>query len=315
MDPVLSIIVPIYNVAPWLRRCLESIKNQTLKEIEVILIDDGSTDGSDLIAEEYCADPRFKCFHTKNGGLSMARNRGLDEVKTDWIMFADGDDWVEPDFCKIPYDAAKNNNADLVIFRAYEIKRGKKCFYHAKDKPIGVIDEDCAHDNFGNIAWNKLYYKGLFNNIRYPQSRVFEDIATTHKLIHKAKKIVCLEEYLYNYMYRKDSIAHTSSTQNLRDAFASSRERVLNLIAYGYPPDRISDALYVPALDVISRTSQKDDLYMQAEEIVSSIRGIPKRLSIKHKVLLIIWRIKRRLTRLMCISKKNIKRINGENLE
>ena len=116
-----SVIVPIYNVASYVRKCLDSLKNQTMKEIEVICIDDGSTDESGRIADEYKSNnfPVFRVIHTDNRGLSAARNRGIDEARADWLMFVDSDDWVDERFCEIPYKAAIKNRADMVIFNHY----------------------------------------------------------------------------------------------------------------------------------------------------------------------------------------------------
>lgn len=125
-DPLISVIVPIYNVEKYVRKCLESLKNQTMKEIEVICIDDGSTDRSGLIADEYESSefPIFRVIHTENRGLSAARNRGLDEARAEWIMFVDSDDWVDKEFCRVPYENAIENKADMVIFGVGTVKRG-----------------------------------------------------------------------------------------------------------------------------------------------------------------------------------------------
>ena len=136
---MVSVIVPVYNVEKYVRQCLESLKAQTLEDVEFVIIDDGSTDSSGRICDEYSIDSRFRVFHTENRGLSAARNRGLDEARGEWIEFVDSDDWVLPGFCEVPLKAAIENNADLVIFQRAptnekgRIKRGKK-----KEIPIGA---------------------------------------------------------------------------------------------------------------------------------------------------------------------------------
>lgn len=125
-QPLISVIVPIYNVEKYVRKCLDSLVAQTLREIEVICIDDGSTDRSGEIADEIARDDaRFRVIHTENRGLSAARNRGIDEARSQWLMFVDSDDWVSPEFCRVPYEAAIEYGADLVIFGAYVVKREK----------------------------------------------------------------------------------------------------------------------------------------------------------------------------------------------
>ena len=123
--PLISVIVPIYNVAPYIRKCLDSLKRQTMKEIEVICIDDGSTDESGKIAEEYESQewPVFRIIHTENRGLSAARNRGIDEAQADWLMFVDSDDWVSNEFCRTPYEVAIKYNSDLIVFWLYKSKK------------------------------------------------------------------------------------------------------------------------------------------------------------------------------------------------
>ena len=204
MDPLISVIVPIYNVEKYVRKCLDSLKNQSLKQIEVICIDDGSTDDSGRIADEYGReDPRFRIIHTENRGLSAVRNRGIEESRCDWIMFVDSDDWVEKDFCEIPYKAAVENKADMVVFRNDVIKQNREKKYKTANDLIGLVDEFTAHEHGARVAWNKLYKKELFDGIQYPEGRVYEDVSTTHQLVHKAKRIFMLSDCLYHYCLRR----------------------------------------------------------------------------------------------------------------
>ena len=160
--PLISVIVPIYNVEPYLRNCLDSLKNQTLKQIEVIMIDDGSTDDSGKIAEEYVSEtyPIFRCIHTENRGLSAARNRGIDEARAEWIMFVDSDDWVDREFCRISYKKAINNGSDLIIFGYFSVKNG--WIIKNKLRFAGVLSREMAIKHVDSYAWNKLYRKYLF---------------------------------------------------------------------------------------------------------------------------------------------------------
>lgn len=294
--PLISVIVPIYNVAPYLRKCLDSLKGQTLKKIEVICIDDGSTDESGEIAEEYSTDPRFRVIHTENRGLSAARNRGIDEARADWIMFVDSDDWVEPGFCEIPYKAAVENGADLVIFGLKIVEKG-----HIRDdlKPVlldGEINEFLAHEHGETVAWNKLYKAQLFEDIRYPENRVYEDIAITHKIVHKANKRIYCNEFLYDYVIRKSSISHTNTTVIKTACRISMMERCFDLISYGYPIEKIDPPVCASAIGFLSVIPKSDDkLYEFAMYIVNSTKGFPEHLTIKQKIALIMWRIDSRL--------------------
>ena len=237
--PLISVIVPIYNVEKYIRKCLESLINQSMKQIEVICIDDGSTDESGRIADEYCnidaegnkkVWPVIKVIHTANRGLSAARNRGIDEVQAEWLMFVDSDDWVEREFCVRPWKVAVRENADLVAFQAYTVKHGKVKKPKSPNIKVGIVDEMIAYDYVGTAAWNKLYKKELLEDIRYPEGRVYEDIATTHKIIHRAKRIYLLNDYLYYHIKWKGSITQTHSLSNKRDRLLASIERQKDLL-------------------------------------------------------------------------------------
>ena len=307
--PLISVIVPIYNVASYLRKCLDSLKNQTMKQIEVICIDDGSTDGSGEIAEKYVTVPenhvasenpgdevQFRIIHTENRGLSTARNRGIDDSYGEWLMFVDSDDWVSEDFCDIPYRAAVENGADLVIFDADREINGKSKHILDENAPTGIIDEFTAYKYGRGYAWNKLYHRSLFQSIRYPIGRVFEDGSATHKLVHIANNIVLLNDCLYHYVDRKDSISHTHTVKNIQDRFITYLEEYDDLVLYGYSDEKRRVTLCSYAIGFLSVASpSEDELYRRAEKIVDSIEGIPKTLSFKKKIALIVWKINPRL--------------------
>lgn len=284
MEPLISVIVPIYNVAPYLRKCLDSLKNQTLKQIEVICIDDGSTDSSGRIAEEYKhleSFPLFRVIHTENCGLSAARNLGIDEARAKWLMFVDSDDWVEPEFCELPHKRAVDVDADMVIFDT---------------KEDGLADEITAHDYGGTTVWNKLYRKTLFDNIRYPSGRVYEDIATTHKLVHKAKRKYLLSDSLYHRVRRKGSITQNHTRSSIRDNLISAIERKDDLIKYGYPVKKLQNYACGVAISFLARNDDFADPYMvKAKEIVNNTEGIPRNLSRKQKIALKSWKTDERL--------------------
>lgn len=301
--PLISVIVPIYNVAPYLRKCLDSLKGQTLKQIEVICIDDGSTDSSGKIAEEYECDewPFFRVIHTKNKGLSAARNRGIDEAQADWLMFVDSDDWVEPGFCEIPYEAAIENHADLVVFSSDSRNKEKIMKSASRNRPVGVIDEITAHEYGGWCVWNKLYRRDLYRDIRYPNGRVFEDIATTHILVHKAARIVSLQDILYHYYDRIGSICHTHTRNNRIDWKVAVFVRCRDLISYGYSEEKLKLGLYSSAIGILANTKPgKGEYHKQAKEILYSLDRIPNKMSVKKKIALRAWKIDERLFYLIC---------------
>ncbi len=238
MSSKVSVIVPIYNVEAYLSRCLDSLCCQTLREIEIILIDDGSTDSSGRIADQYTrGDDRFRVVHQPNQGLSAARNAGIELAQAEYIMFADSDDWVEPDFCCIPYELAVEHGADMVLFRCW-----RDGFSYRNPVSIPLPDRfvpqeqvmDLLHHGGGLGAWSKLYHRRLFAQIRYPVGRVYEDVGTTYKLVHEAEHIWAANAILYHYCFRVGSIVNTPTEKNLRDKHEMLMQEARGLESYGF---------------------------------------------------------------------------------
>ncbi len=296
-DPLISVIVPIYNVEKYVRKCLESLRGQTLREIEVICIDDGSTDRSREIADEYESRkfPIFRVIHTENRGLSAARNRGLDEARTEWIMFVDSDDWVDRDFCRIPYEAAIENQADMVIFDYYiEKQKGKPKRTKSDQVKSGIVSSKSVIRNCG--AWNKLYKRSLFKNIRYPEGRVYEDIAMTHKIIYRAERIYRCEENLYYYRIRNGSISKSGSSR--ADGYAAEIQRYKDLTEWGYVTKEDKTSLQITSLDYCGQAESTDEkLYLTAVDIVEGINEDLNGFDFKHRLKFVIWRLNRNFYR------------------
>lgn len=230
ITPIISVIVPIYNVEKFLRRCLKSIQYQTFMDFEVLLIDDDSPDGSTAIAKEFCRkDPRFRYFHKENGGLSDARNYGIDRARGEYISFIDSDDHVHRDFLKVMYEACQENRADMAYckFMYSYFNTGLKCPRPSKAR-TGVMSRDDAlialitDSMFQSYAWNKLYKTSLFreSGIRYPYM-YFEDIATTARLMHRTNKLCVTGKHLYYYEKRFGSIMGTMNAEKISDYWRS----------------------------------------------------------------------------------------------
>ena len=214
-----SIIIPIYNVEKYLRRCLDSIVNQTLKDIECLLINDGSPDQSQKIIDEYVSKyPQlFKSYIKENGGLSDARNFGLNYVTGEYIAFVDSDDWIEPTMYEKMYQTAINQSADLVVcdfLMEWELTgvsnyiQGLRCDSNDVSKNLLISPPS---------AWNKLYKAELFlkTNIRYPIGLWYEDLATTAKLIPFCENISYVDEAFVHYIQREGSIMSTINEKML----------------------------------------------------------------------------------------------------
>ncbi len=235
-NPLVSIVVPIYNVKQYLNECLDSLAKQTYSNIEVLLINDGSTDESGDMAREYTKkDSRFKYFSQHNQGLSAARNTGLENAKGDYIAVVDSDDWVEPDYIEVMLDEAKRTDADVTVCgvlkeckpqKLIKIEGGKVFSKTSAMRVLGNIftDEYLAL----NVAWNKLYKKKIFDKVCYAVGKLHEDEYTIHHIINEADLIASVEKPLYHYRVREDSITGTQQSNNLRhfDIIDAHRDRV-----------------------------------------------------------------------------------------
>ena len=286
---MISVIVPVYNAEPYLRECLDSILGQTYRELEIILVDDGSTDGSPQICEEYREkDERVRVFHTENRGQSAARNLGIDDARGEWLMLVDSDDFVSPDYCAIPLQAALEHGADLVIFERTRV--GWPAPTEEKEHPTGVLTRKEAVENGRPAPWNKLYHRDLFRGIRYPEGRVYEDIATTHRLIYAANRIVRMDLPLYYYRYREDSTSRRNDERAISDLYLAHLERVQFLLDHGYPREKAERLIFAKSLDYLERTAPADTpLYRRAEELVATLSVDTDKLSDHTKDCLKLW--------------------------
>ena len=203
MQDLVSIIVPIYKVEQYLERCIESIVNQTYKNIEIILVDDGSPDQCPKICDEWAKkDSRIKVVHKQNGGLSDARNAGLEIATGKYVVFIDSDDYIHLQFVEALYKTAQEQNADIVSCE-YEKVVDEKTEnwtkeYLIQDIKAKQVSTDCWEET-KIYAWNKLYAKELFDKIRFPYGKIHEDVGVWWELMDKAKKICKVEHVLYFY--------------------------------------------------------------------------------------------------------------------
>ncbi|MCR1823330.1 glycosyltransferase family 2 protein, partial [Terrisporobacter muris] len=234
--PLISIIVPVYNVEQYIRRCLDSLINQTFKEIEIILVDDGSTDSSGRICDEYAKiDDRVKVIHKENGGLSDARNKGIDIAQGEYIGFVDSDDFVSLDMFQYMY-SYNDIKADIVSCEYKKIYDNNKINTRDKSKKINVKEFnniEALENYFGEysdkreiqvVVWNKIYKKELFEDIRFPFGKLYEDGYVTYKLLYKAKKIIHLYEELYYYFQREGSLIRSEFSLNVLKSYDDRRE-------------------------------------------------------------------------------------------
>ena len=216
--PLVSIIVPIYKVEPYLRRCLDSIVNQTYTNLEIILVDDGSPDRCPAICDEYAAkDNRIVVIHKENGGLSDARNAGLNICKGDYVSFVDSDDWVEKDYISTLENLAKKNNADISVGNHQTFSIENHFF------PTDVLEEGVFNNQYiinqiftkrnqFKIAWGKLFKSHTLKKLKFPYGKKHEDEFVGFIPYFSAKLVVCTNQILYHYLKRSDSITGTDNS-------------------------------------------------------------------------------------------------------
>ena len=231
---LISVIIPIYNVEQYLDECLNSVINQTYKKIEIILVDDGSTDNSGNICDEYKKkDNRIKVIHKANGGLSDARNVGIKLASGKYIQFIDSDDFIDNDMIEILYNLIKENDADISMCSNYILVgkkkksdcSGKKYIYNR----IEALKEILLDQKVRSYAWNKLIKRELLNNIEFPKGKVFEDILTIPKLFEISSKIIFLDVPKYYYRQREGSILN-KQTNELRLAYINATKEITEYI-------------------------------------------------------------------------------------
>lgn len=271
-DILVSVIVPVYKVEAYLGRCVDSILSQTHRNLEVILVDDGSPDRCGEICDEYAQkDPRICVIHKENGGLSSARNAGIDIAKGQYLEFVDSDDWIEPDAVESLLSAALQHQAELVIGGRWDVKEqtGEKTLGLCPERTETVPAEEAVRrifrwDNCDSAAWDKLYHRRLFSQIRYPYGVICEDVPVTYLIAFDAGKVTFLNKPIYNYLHRQGSITNSRVSEK---NFHLSRHtaKILPYIQKNCPKLeqearylRVRSLIYaVQSVDIASREDQE----------------------------------------------------------
>ncbi len=212
MNDLISVIIPVYRVEEYLRRCVDSVLAQTYRETEIILVDDGSPDGCPAICDSYAARDRRVCvIHQENQGLSGARNSGIEKAEGQYLAFVDSDDYLDPEFLEELYRACKETDSDMSVC-PWEYVRGEAISKKGSGKTEvytgrQMMEKLCEPDGACFVvAWNKLYRRELFEGIRYPVGRIHEDEATTYKIYDRITRAAYVDRPLYGYFVTPSSI-------------------------------------------------------------------------------------------------------------
>ena len=229
---LISVVVPVYNVEQYIRECVDSIISQTHYHLEIVLVDDGSLDKCPVICDEYAKkDGRIKVIHQKNGGLAKARNVGIENSNGEYITFIDSDDYVVSNYIEMLYRGIIENDADVSIASFRSFKKNNIAVIEDCSSQFAAISKKRCFEIYTSIstnpfvsAWNKLYKRNLFSNIRFPEGKLYEDAFTTYKIFDVAQKIVFTSSVLYFYRLNPDSIMGQSFRKKhleMIDAFRS----------------------------------------------------------------------------------------------
>lgn len=239
MKPMISVIIPVYKVEDYLDKCVKSILDQTYSELEIVLVDDGSPDQCPEMCDSWAErDSRIKVIHKQNGGLSDARNAGLDICTGEYIAFVDSDDWIKANMYQIMMETLERENADICACNIISCYPDREVSWGGKVYTVGnsetMLDLLYSDSLYPVCAWNKLYRKELWDGFRFPVGKICEDAFTTYMLLHKAKRIVQITDALYCYRIRSESIMTSSFSHKKMDEEEAWRKNY-EFIKENYP--------------------------------------------------------------------------------
>ena len=307
MNDLITIIINVYNGEKYIKKCIDSIVNQTYKNLEVLIINDGSTDNTLKICKTY-KDKRIRIISTKNQGLSLSRNTGIDSAKGDYLYFIDVDDFIEQDTIEYLYQLCKKYNCAISSCNVLEIidynfKEEKK------DEIISIIPKkDFLRDVLlykpkAICIWNKLIKKELFDNLRF-ENRIINDMAFTHKLILRTDKIVYSNQIKYYYLNRPDSVSkRRASIERLKDTYDVYVERYYYI--HNIYPDLVENATVLLHYIVISYLKDRKEFgeYLNKNNApklfnrIFTLKYLKCSMKPHEKIKILLFRISPKLTK------------------
>lgn len=276
--PLISVIVPVYKVERYLNRCIHSIVNQTYKNLEIILVEDGSPDKcSDMCDLWGKKDSRIKVIHQSNGGGGKARNRALDCARGEYIAFVDSDDYIAECMFEVLYSEF-SDNVDIVECDYCKVENSSKVFskdivnYNKKIfTTVEAMRENIKGVFFQQVIWNKIYRKSVIGNIRFPEDTLIDDEFWTYKIIGRTRNLIHVEKVLYAYRQQNQSIMHTTFSKKRLQAIRAQEEK-LDYMTHNYPELRfaVHEKLWLLCL-YLGQMSLKN---LQKSECKEAIRRI-----------------------------------------
>ncbi len=301
---LISVIVPVYNVEAYLGRCVDSLLAQTYENLEIILVDDGAKDWSGKICDEYAAkDPRIRVIHKENGGLSSARNAGLDVARGEYLAFADSDDWVEPGAYEAMLKLALERDVKLVCAGRYDVESatGEKRKGLCPPETEVISGQELVHriflwDNVDSAAWDKLYHRSLFRQIRYPLGKIVEDVPVTYRIALDAGKAAMLDMPVYNYFHRPGSITAAPVSEKTFH-FSQHTEQIYNQIRQSCP-ELTEEARYLRVRSLVHNLWSLDMAGKEAKAVYGDEYRSSRKALRKHMGFLLTSRYLKKQERL-----------------
>ncbi|MCT2160841.1 glycosyltransferase family 2 protein [Granulicatella adiacens] len=313
MEPKISIIVPVYNVEQYLERCVESLMSQSYKNIEILLINDGSTDNSGKLCDEIAKrDSRITVYHKENGGLSDARNYGVDKATADFVGFVDSDDYVDEDMYEVLLSNLLKYDAEISFCRLYDVYNDQVLKDESKNEPYLMTSEEAIKmvleaKIFSVTAVNKLYKKSLFNQIRFEKGKIAEDAFLMVDLLSRCQKIAATEVHKYYYMHRENSITTQKFTPKFLNVI-EAYEKNAKIVAEKYPNLQYqADTRICWAYFYVLDRLLKDEAYKDSALEAQLIQNLKK-----YKKFILgnsLFNNKRKLSFLLLLIHKNLYKI------
>ncbi len=287
----ISVIIPVYNIENYIEDCVQSIINQSYKDLEIILVDDGSSDNSPLICDELAKkDNRIKVIHKKNGGLSSARNAGIEIAKGEYFGFVDGDDIVNYQMYEFMINIAINEYADIVQCEYLKFLNISEIVDDIYDNKVTIFNNLQAIKNLYRpeinvssiVTWSKIYKRDLFKDIRFPLGKLHEDEFTTYKLFYKANKIAYTNRKLCYYRQTPNSIMNSNFNKNRLDVLEALEER-LDFINSNFNDSELKD---LSLENYLNNCMNSYNLYKNSHpEDKETLKAIQNRVKIKLNLI------------------------------
>lgn len=316
----ISVIVPIYNVEKYINKCVESILNQSYKNLEVILVDDGSPDNCGNICDDFSKqDARVITIHKKNGGLSSARNVGIENATGDYLLFVDSDDFLDKNACELLVNLINKTNADIVCFNLSNIYLNGKidntensycyknthCYYELSYKE--AIIDNIYRKHIRYEACSKIYKKKIFDNLKFKEGLLAEDFNVFYKFLKKGDKIIYFDANLYFYLKRDDSIMGTKNIKLYYDIFETEKDFYPETLYVcktkedkQMAENRFFKSIFKIYTNIRAREDYDQKKVVEIENYLNNFKF--NQLYLKNKVILLVYKINKTIA--ILIAKK-----------